>query len=159
MESKSLVKLLRKIIREEVKTAVRQVLNEQKTNHNQVINHGLEMQRISENPNPRRKKKQYTKNSMLNDLLNETSGIPNDGPLVSQMGGMEDYPSMGNFKSDMADAFGMNRQPQALATSGINGEPINMQNEAVAKTVDIMTKDYSGLMKAIDKKNKEKGKR
>jgi hypothetical protein len=158
MESKSLVKLLRKLIREEVKAAVRQVLNEKTTNHKQVINHGLEMQRISEQPNPRRKKKQYTKNSMLNDLLNETSGIPNDGPIVSQMGAMNDYPSM-DFKSEMADSFGMNRQPQQLATTGINGEPVNMQNEAVAKTVDIMTKDYSGLMKAIDKKNKEKGKR
>jgi hypothetical protein len=27
-----------------------------------------------------------------------------------------------------------------------------MNNENVAKTVDIMTRDYSGLMKAIEKK-------
>ena len=153
MESKSFVKLLRKVIREEVKAAVKQVLNERTTNHKQVINHGLDIQRMSEQPNPRRKKKQYTKNSMLNDLLNETGGLPADGPLVSQMSGIDDYPS------DMAQSFGMRSQPQPLATTDVNGAPVNMQNEAVAKTVDIMTRDYSGLMKAIDKKNKAKGKR
>ena len=34
----------------------------------------------------------------------------------------------------------------------INGEAINMSNENVASTVKAMTKDYSALMKAIDKK-------
>jgi hypothetical protein len=75
------------------------------------------------------------------------------------MGGMDNYPSMDSFKSDMAESFGISRQPQALATTDVNGAPVNMQNEAVAKTVNLMTKDYSGLMKAIDKKNKAKGKR
>ena len=41
MSSKSFVKLLRKIIREEVQGAVREVLTEQKSNHNQVIEHGM----------------------------------------------------------------------------------------------------------------------
>ena len=39
-----------------------------------------------------------------------------------------------------------------LATTDINGAPVNMNNEAVVATVDAMTRDYSGLMKAIDKK-------
>ena len=75
------------------------------------------------------------------------SGLSADGPLVTQ-----DYPSIGNFKSDMAESIGMSRQPQALATTDVNGAPVNMSNESVAKTVNIMTKDYSALMKAIDKK-------
>ena len=37
MSSKSFVKLLRKIIREEVQGALREVLTEQKSNHNQLI--------------------------------------------------------------------------------------------------------------------------
>ena len=84
---------------------------------------------------------------MLNDILNETSGLSADGPLVTQ-----DYPSIGNFKSDMAESYGINSPSQPLATTGINGEAVNMQNENVAKTLDVMTRDYSGLMKAIDKK-------
>ena len=55
----------------------------------------------------------------------------------------------------MAQSFGADRQPgyqTPLATKDINGAPVNMANENVAKTVNLMTKDYSALMKAIDKK-------
>ena len=147
MGSKSFVKLLRKIIREEVRTAVRQVLTEQKTNHKQVIEHGMNLSHVTENPMPNRPvaKKQFTKNSMLNDLLNETAATP-----VSQ--DMSDWSSM-NFKAEMAEAFGQSAGPtQPLTATGINGETVNMNNEAVPATVNAMTKDYSALMKAIDKK-------
>jgi hypothetical protein len=148
MGSKSFVKLLRKIIREEVQTAVRQVLTEQKTNHKQVIEHGMNLSHVTENPMPNRPvaKKQFTKNSMLNDLLNETAALP-AAPEMAEWSTM-------NFKSEMADAFGMPDRNQPLATTGINGEAVNMSNENVASTVNAMTKDYSALMKAIDKKKK-----
>ena len=152
MSSKSFVKILRKIIREEVRSAVKEIITEQKIDHKKVISHGMNLHEITERP---KKKKQYTKNSMLNDILNETAGLPSEGPLVAQ----EEYPSMGNFKSSMADSFGISRQQQPLASSGINGEPVNMQNKAVAKTVDIMTKDYSGVMAAMKKMDKSKGKK
>ena len=52
MESKSFVKLLRKIVREEVQSVVRKelktALNEQKVNHNKVINHGLDLHKIAD---------------------------------------------------------------------------------------------------------------
>jgi len=156
MSSKSFVKLLRKVIREEVKAAVKEILTEQTVNDKQVINHGMQMAEMSSNP--KRIKKQYTKNSMLNDILNETAGLPADGPIVSQ--GTTDYPSLGNFKSAMADSFGAARTPmQSVVTQGINGEPINMNNEAVASTVNAITKDYSGVMKAMKKLDKSKGKK
>ena len=147
MSSKSFVKLLRKIIKEEVQSAVREVLTEQKSNHNRIINHGMNLSEITENPMPNRPvaKKQFTKNSMLNDLLNETA---NAVPSQEQL----DWNTM-NFKSEMTDAFGMRAAPTApLTTTGINGEPINMNNQSVASTMNAMTKDYSALMKAIDKK-------
>ena len=34
----------------------------------------------------------------------------------------------------------------------IQGKPVNTNNENVANVVNAMTKDYSSLMKAIDKK-------
>ena len=148
MSSKSFVKLLRKIIREEVQGAVREVLTEQKTNHKQVIEHGMNLSHITENPMPNRPtaKKRFTKNSMLNDLLNETAATP-----ASQE--MSDWSST-NFKSEMAQAMGMESSgnPGPLATTGINGEVVNMNKEGVVATVNAMTKDYSALMKAIDKK-------
>jgi hypothetical protein len=143
MSSKSIVKLLRKVIREEVRAAVKEALTERKVNHNKVINHGMDLHTLAENPVPAASKKRFTKNDMLNDLLNETAATPPTQELT-------DWSTM-NFKSEMAEQFGTTRQ-QPLATTGINGEPVNMNNENVAKTVDIMTRDYSGLMKAINKK-------
>ena len=160
METKSFVRLLRKVIREEVSKAIKQALNEQ-PNHKSVIKHGIGLHNLAENPGPRKsvvkKKKTFTKNSMLNDILNETAGTAdfstmNDGPLVTQgMATKEEWPTM-KYESSMAEAFGMTKKPQPLATTTTDGRPVDMSNENVAKTVDIMTKDYSALMKAIDKK-------
>ena len=141
METKSFVKLLRKVIREEVQSVVRKelknVINENKTNHNSVINHGLDLHKIAEQDiRGPRAKKQYVKDEMLNDILNET-----DNP----------WPEM-NFKSEMAPEFMERPMPASLASTGINGEPVNMNNKKVVQTVQNMTKDYSALMKAIDKK-------
>ena len=142
MESKTVVKLLRKIIREEVSKAVRSALNESTVQ----VSSNINLQEI-EDPMPNRPiaKKKYTKNKMLNDLLNETAATPASGELA-------DWSSM-NFKSQMAQSY---QQPTTnvmpLATSGIDGERVNMNNKGVAATVNAMTKDYSSLMKAIDKK-------
>jgi len=137
MEAKSFIKLLRKVIREEVRSAVRSEL--QQLNENALpATSMLEPLRA-----PVSKPKRYVKNDMLNDILNETTAIAPD----------QEWSTM-NFRSEMAQSFGMDRTtPSApLATTDINGAPINMSNENVAATVDAMTKDYSALMKAIDKK-------
>ena len=157
MESKSFVKILRKVIREEVKAAIKEALNEQKTNHKQVINHGMDLHEMAERQidpykTKARKKKTYTKNSMLNDLLNETANTVPSQELT-------DWSSM-NFTSESAESFGAQRHneaiaktmPSTLATHDTNGKPVDMNNESVAKTIGIMTKDYSALMNAIDKK-------
>ena len=52
MSSKSFVKLLRKIIREEVQDAVRTVLTEQTVNHNQIIEHGMNLSHVADSPKP-----------------------------------------------------------------------------------------------------------
>jgi len=132
MEAKSFVKLLRKVIREEVRSAVRAEL--------QILNENA----LPATPAPKPKQtKRFVKNDMLNDILNETTAVPAD----------QEWSTM-NFRSEMAQAFGMERQGPAapLATTDVNGAPVNMNNEAVAATVGAMTKDYSALMKAIDKK-------
>ena len=148
MESKTFVKLLRKIIREEVSKAVKQAINE--SSINKVTNSSINLSETFDDPMPNRPiaKKKFTKNTVLNDLLNETAATPPSQELT-------DWSTM-NFKSEMAESFGMQGQSAGpsmpLATNGINGEPVNMRNEGVASTVKAMTKDYSALMKAIDKK-------
>ena len=153
MKSKTFVKLLRMIIREEVSKAVKSALNE--SSIKKVTD--ISLKEIAEDPMPNRPvaKKKYVKDSMLNDILNETAAMP-----VGQE--MADWSSM-NFKSEMAQSFGNERQLNIqnniapVATQGINGEPVNMQNEKVASVMNAMTRDYSGLIKAIDKKNGKMG--
>jgi len=146
MKSEGFIKLLRKVIREEVRSAVkaelRPLLNEKK-----VDTHTVE-QSAAHQPNNPAVKKQFTKNALLNDLLNETANAPASQEMI-------DY-STTNFSSAMGEAIGapqhVSRPSVPLVTNDINGVPVNMQNENVAKTVGLMTKDYSALMKAIDKK-------
>lgn len=142
MESKTFVKLLRKIIREEVSKAVRSALNESNVH----VSSNVNLKEI-EDPMPNRPiaKKKFTKNKMINDLLNETATAPVNQELA-------DWSSM-NFKSQTAQSYetpATNVRP--LATKGIDGEMVNMNNKAVASTVNAMTKDYSALMTAINKK-------
>ena len=153
METKSFLKLLRKVIREEVQLVVRReirpLLNEKVVNHKKVINHGMELHEAAATPRKSvTKKTKFVKDSMLNDILNETAyqsdfSTMNDGSAV--------------YQSGMVDEFATSRQSSTstispIVASDVNGAPVNMANKNVAKTVGIMTKDYSKLMKAIDKK-------
>ena len=133
MGSASFIKLLRKIIREEVQGAVRGVLTEQTTKHDQPISYDTQLHEVSTN----HPKRQFAKDSLLNDLLNETAAMP-----------MEHNTS--DFKSAMSDAYG---EP---ATTGINGESVDLNQDGMAATMGAITKDYSALMKAIDKKKQNR---
>jgi len=147
MKTESFTKLLRKIIREEVTMAVRKemksLLTEKKTDHKKVMKHGLELESMASRPT-----KKYVKDPMLNDILNETA--TNSAPL------QQDWPTM-DFRSEMAQSFkGMMSDNQPVRNvapmTDIQGKPVNTNNEQVATVVNAMTKDYSALMKAIDKK-------
>jgi hypothetical protein len=142
MKSESFVKLLRKVIREEVTLAVRKemksLLTEKKTNHSKVIKHGLDIANKTAKTN-----KKYVKDPMLNDILNETSPLQGERTM--------------NYNSSMAQSFKgmMNSEPDiqhVAPMTDIQGKPVNVNNESVATVVNAMTKDYSALMKAIDKK-------
>lgn len=152
MKTDGFVKLLRKVIREEVSNAIKAelkpILNEVRSTR-----HDINLQEIASTPNrstTSSKKRQYTKNSMLNDLLNETA----TAPIIDSA---EDW-NTPDFKANLSDAIGMRPEPTSLplATSGIKGEAVDMSNEQVASAVNAMTKDYSALMKAIDEKKKNR---
>jgi len=158
MDSKSFVKVMRKLISEEVRKAVRAemriLLKEQKTDHRKSMKHGMDMYQETRTPKPapRKKEKSFTKDSILNDLLNETAMTMNPGdlygdtPMVSQ--------DTLSFGSNDAQGFGMMRNGYTATppVTDINNNPVNVSNEKVATVVNNITKDYSALMKAIDKK-------
>lgn len=142
MKTDSFVKLLRKVIREEVTLAVRKemksLITEKKTNHSSTIKHGIELNNLVN-----KTKKKYVKDDMLNDILNETSPLQENRTI--------------NYNSNMAQSFKsmMGSEPDiqhVAPMTDIQGKPVNVNNESVATVVNAMTKDYSALMKAIDKK-------
>ena len=148
MDTKSFVKILRKVIREEVSKAVTKALNENVISDKQVKDHGINLSEIAENPMPTRpyaKKKKFAKNSMINDLLNETAATGDfasmmEGPAV---GMMDDYPQMGPT-----------RKSQMVGIDGESVKPVTKELEAVNNAIN---KDYSHLIKAINKKNGKMG--
>tara|TARA_Y100000310_G_C20494258_1_gene720755 strand:- start:251 stop:733 length:483 start_codon:yes stop_codon:yes gene_type:complete len=156
MNTTSFVKILRKVIREEVQSAVKEALGEKKISPNKVINHGISLQKMVERNS--RPKKKFSKNEILNDILNETAntsdfGTMYEGPNVMQ----EEYPTMEEqvYTSDKASSFKslMNTKTSinATPTTDVNGNPVD--TAAIPKGVtDAFTRDYSSLMKTIDKK-------
>ncbi len=154
MDTKSFVKILRKVIREEVGKAVTEALNENKISDNQVINHGMNLAEIAENPMPRRpyaKKKAFSKNSMLNDILNETAATGDFSSMMSAepRAMMDDYPQMGPTRTSQ----------MVQPTTGINGERVDPNKPEMQAVSKALTRDYSGLIKAMDKKNGKMGTR
>ena len=146
MDTKKFTTVLRKIIREEVtkavRTELRQMLTEDKTSHKSTIQHGMALHDMSEQRPKKAVKKKYSDNPMLNDLLNDTTTLKENS----------DWSTM-NFRSEMAQSFGMNpSEPVVAPATDLQGKPLNTNNEQVATVVNAMTKDYSALMKAIDKK-------
>ena len=119
--------VIRKIVREEVAMAINEVITELKQ----------PTQQFSQ-PKPRKKiveKKDFTKNSVLNDVLNETA---QQEEWKTMGGGTYDSSKMNEVMSSQYGDM-MNSNPSTPVT--VNGQ-----------TADFLTKDYSKLMKAIDKK-------
>lgn len=141
MNSKVFLKALRTIIREEVRTAIRHELNEHtepKKSHTEVIDHGMRMHKQAT-----QSQKQYVKNPMLNDILNETSAMPSD-----------EWSTI-NFRSEMAQAFGL-QNGEPVAVQDVSGNAISTDvlksKEGGEAVVNALTRDYSSLMKAMNKK-------
>ena len=163
-----LTKTLRKIIREEVEKAVRtefvnfvSLLGETKTPKKKVIKKPKKkvvsetsIKKMVDEIVPQKEKQTFTKNTVLNDILNETQGgIPQDGTIPPQPQGQEEWPTMGGGTFDrtkMAEMMGYGGEvPQTQGMKTPEGTPIANVPDSISKA---MTRNYGDLMKAIDKK-------
>ena len=153
MKAKSFISSLRKVIREEVKSAVREEITNLLTGKvaNKKAPSTLKEKVLSDFSTSSKPVKQanYSSNPVLNDILNETANTPTP---------VEEYPTMGGKPFDsnnLANMFGYgDMQPQAtvqnMAPKGVNPEHVPTE------VANALTRDYSGLMKAIDKKKGNK---
>ena len=146
MSNKALVKAL--------KTAVREVIKEELTD---ILREGLqstvtEMQTESVAKQPvktsKPRKTSLFKENKFANILNETQGLQSEGTYAELM--QEEM----SFSSADAQGFGMMRNNSAPQIMEDPETGKNMQVDSVVAKA--MNRDYSALMKAIDKK-KNKG--
>ena len=140
MDTKSFVKILRKVIREEVGNAIKQALNETPVTDKEVINSGMNLHELVDSPT-KPAKRRFVKNSMLNDILNDTA-------ISSDFRGMYDQGEAPNF-SDMGS---MRPSNVVESMTGINGEAVDTSKPEIKAVGKALTRDYSSLMKAMDKR-------
>ena len=148
MTKKQLVKIIQEVVRREIKKEINEIfIREQKTSEPKLADV------ISQVSEPK-EKVNYTNNKSLNDVLNETVG------LSKQSSEFEEYPTLGGGtfdKSKMQELMGYGqseegrREMGAVDTLKKAGKSVKDVPEHVTNA---LTRDYSGLMKAIDKKNK-----
>jgi hypothetical protein len=147
MDSKTLVKAL--------KTAVREVIKEELTD---ILREGLQST-VNEMSAPKTKtvaksiktpgKKVRFNENKWSGVLNDTDSLREQAPVSSFSQLMNEEMETLSFNSSNAQGFGMQRQsaPQIMEDPETGK---NMQVDPVVAKA--LTRDYSALMKAIDKK-------
>lgn len=166
MKKKELINIIERLVRKEVKKQVNEIfINEGKK---ALASRSIEdevsssLTQIAEQeytqPKPKKREyKEYTKNESLNKILNETAGgIPQ---------GDSEYPTMGGgtYTSDRVhELMGgnpmMRNTPQGKEKARQVGAVESLKAQGVSSeqvgedVVNALTRDYSGLMKAINKK-------
>ena len=145
MKAKTFENLIRKVVREEIDYALRREIKSLKEDLRDELKPTIveHTERMVEVPKPtkntlkekimgnapikQRPTQNYTSNSALNDLLNETA--------------------MGDTNMESGNS------PVSLSQPFSSGAPLPMDTAGIPDSVaNAMTRDYSGLMKAIEKK-------
>ena len=153
MKKNDLIKIIELVVRKEVKKQMTEIfINEDKE---------IKLAEVISKPEPKKvlnkPKKQYSKNTALNEVLNNTN------PLGTSQ--QDEYPSLGGGvlgSDNMAEVLGygdlgkgqnkeMAREVAAVDTIKKAGVSVDQVPVGVQ---DALTRDYSGLMKAINKKKK-----
>ena len=154
-KSSKIVSLIKEIVRQEVKKEVREIFIKEGMKsmaQKSTLVEDRVVEVLPERKSKPKEKVSYTKNPVLNDILNETA----------RAGEMDEYPTMGNKTFDsskMASMMGYGnvmgsaedkRKVSAIQTVQAAGvDPNNVPEEVMGA----LTKDYSGVMKALKKKD------
>ena len=155
MKKNELVKIIELVVRKEIKKQLSEIfINEENE---------VKLSEVISKPKPKKvvkPKKQYTKDKMLNEVLNNTK------PLGQQE--TDEYPTLGGGvlgSDNMAEVLGYGdlgrgqnkeRAREMAAVDSIKKAGVSV--DAVPEDVqNALTRDYSGLMKAINKKKSGEG--
>ena len=157
-KSSKIVSLIKEIVRQEVQKEVREIFIKEgmksMAQKSTMVEDKVVEVLPKRKPEPK-EKVSYTKNPVLNDILNETANA----------GEMDEYPTMGNKTFNSAEMAGMmgygnmmgdaesRRKASAIQTAQAVG--VNPSDPAVEDVMGALTKDYRGVMNALkDRDNK-----
>ena len=155
MKKNDLIKIIELVVRKEVKKQMTEIFINDKEE--------IKLSEVISKPKVKKQitKKQYSKNTALNEVLNNTNPLGSSGQT-------DEYPSLGGGvlgSDNMAEVLGygnlggvqnkeMAREMAAVDTIKKQGVSVDQVPTGVQ---DALTRDYSGLMKAIDKKKTGEG--
>ena len=155
MKLEGLKKYITKIVREEVQKEINKIfITESKSTKTKIKPKVVLKPKVTEEPVV------YSKDKTLNKILNETAGFK-EKPKK----GFEEYPTLSGetFDSSRAaellgygdiGAVGSDEQKREIgAVQTIQSVPGVRVEDVPQATQDALTRDYSGLMKAMNKKN------
>ena len=144
MTKQELQKIIQEAVRREVKKEIKKIFIKEETN--------TQLKDITPRISKPKKEKQFTKNKSLNSVLNETVG------LIKSQKQKGEYPTMGGGTFDtsrMGELMGYGKSEEvqrdmvAVDTLQKAGKSLEEVPEHVTNA---LTRDYSSLMKAMDKK-------
>jgi hypothetical protein len=165
MDSKTLIKALKVAVREVIKEELTEILREGLQSTITEMKQPVQTTNMPGHRNPpqppKRKAVQFNENKWA-DILNETDALLEQGPTA-----MNSFADMMNesvddtitMTSNDARGFGMMRQNMQQSMGLAPTAPAVMEDPETGKVYDVdptvaqaMTRDYSALMKAINKK-------
>ena len=154
MNKKELIKIIELVVRKEVKKQMTEIfINDEKE---MSLSETISKPKVAK----KKSKKQYTKNTALNEVLNNTK------PLGQQE--TEEYPTLGGGvlgSDNMAEVLGYGdlgkgqNKEKARGMAAVDSiKKAGVSVDQVPEDVqNALTRDYSGLMKAINKKKSGEG--
>jgi hypothetical protein len=163
MDSKTLIKALKTAVREVIKEELTEILRE---GLQSTINEMKQPARTTNtpghrNPPPKRKPAVQFSDNKWASVLNETDPLVEQGPLAMNSFKEMMQEGMDEIRMTSADAqgFGMMRQNMQQAMGLAPQTPAVMEDPETGKTYEVapevqkaLTRDYSALMKAVNKK-------
>lgn len=158
MKARELAQLLELVVRKVVREELKPILSEVKRPQTPLIKE----KKVSKSPEPfdpfdvsdildasrtqsESPKVEYTKNLMLNEMLNDTRASGEWKSMDSTFGANQ---AQGFNKQSMASQLGYGEESM-IPDTDVDGRPTNMEALQSSGVADALTKDYSGLMKAI----------
>tara|TARA_Y100001937_G_scaffold120852_1_gene178682 strand:+ start:403 stop:828 length:426 start_codon:yes stop_codon:yes gene_type:complete len=141
MTKKALVKIIQEVVKREVQKEVKKIFIKEEVSKPVI--------------EPKHEEKvTYTKNKSLNDVLNETVG------LTKSVKQTDEYPTLGGGAFDssrMAELIGYGKSEDVkrdmVAVDSFKKAGVR-SNQVPEALTNALTRDYSDLMKAIEKKGK-----